>query len=626
MKKNMNITIYNKGRGALFLKPLSLLFILCSLLFSVALTSCLDTIILPEDKTVDEDFWKTKSDVSSMVNAAYSAMTTEDVMTRLIVWSGIRSDELIKTPSTTGTIADALEEMEAVNMQTTNMFAQWASIYNVINRCNIVLEKAEAVMLEDPNYTRPDFESDRCQMLALRSLCYFYLVRNFRDVPYITEAYMNSSQNTQVPQSAPAYIIDQLIETLEEVVANPNCLRSNSFTVNEWRRVGWFTRDAAMALLADVYLWRASVMHSTADYQKCADYCDLIIESKRQQHVRGRNEVEEKAYPLSDGNQAYRDIFVEQNAEESIFELQSTNNTGLCKRYYKVANNSSTEGGLKASNIFLTALSTQTALVTSSQSVFASQDLRYYGAVYRPKTTSDEYTHVRKMVATTSIAGKMDQLEARTEGRTYDNFNQNYIVYRLTDIMLMKAEAEVQLMRDQAVVPDASLSGNATSDEAVTQWNDSLRQDVYNLVEAVNTRSINQADQSAVGLKWSTYSGFDRQQMESFVMRERLRELCFEGKRWYDLLRYNYRHIDGVQYNSILADLAGDDGAGLPAIYDEMLKLATRSRGSDATAIQAKMQNEAYLYLPVPNSDINVCPLLRQNPAYKESNTYEKTY
>ena len=593
-------------------------------LMVIGLTSCLDTIILPEDKTVDEDFWKTKGDVSSMVNAAYAAMTAEDVMTRLVVWSGFRSDELVQTSTPTGTIPDALEEMGAVNMQTTNTFAQWGSIYNVINRCNIVLDRAEAVMLEDPNYTQSDYESDRCQMLALRSLCYFYLVRNYRDVPYITEAYMNSSQNTQVPQSAPAYIIDQLIETLEEVAANGNCLRSNSFTVNEWRRVGWFTRDGVMSLLADIYLWRASVMHSASDYQKCISYCDRIIESKREQHVRGRNEVELKAYPLADGNESYYDIFSAQNAEESIFELQSTANSGLCKYYFKCGTNTSTEGFLKASNIFLTALSTQTSLVTSSQSVFAQQDLRYYNAVYKPKSTSDDYTHVRKMVAQSGISTRpsSNDLENRSESRTFDGFNQNYIVYRLTDAMLMKAEAEVQLMRDMPVDAD----GKAIADEAVTVWNDSLRQEVFELVEAVNTRSINPADLNSAGLKYTTYSGFGRQQMETFVMRERLRELCFEGKRWYDLLRYNYRHVEGVQYNAILADIAGEDGAGLSPIYGEMLMLATRSRGTDATAIRAKMQNEASLYLPIPNSDINVCPLLKQNPAYKESSIYEKSY
>ena len=149
----------------------SLFVIHFSLFISVALTSCLDTIILPDDKTVDEDFWKTKEDVASMVNAAYAGLVNEDVMTRLIVWGGFRSDELVKGAVATGAIPDALEEIAAVNMQVTNTFATWAPFYSVINRCNIVLERAEAVMEEDTNYTESDFQSDRCQMLALRSLC-----------------------------------------------------------------------------------------------------------------------------------------------------------------------------------------------------------------------------------------------------------------------------------------------------------------------------------------------------------------------------------------------------------------------------------------------------------------------
>ena len=581
--------------------------------------SCLDTIILPEDKTVDEDFWKTKSDVASMVNAAYASLTSEDVMTRLIVWGGFRSDEYVRSTSLTGAIPDALEEIEAVNMQVTNMFASWSSIYSVINRCNIVLERAQAVMLEDPSYTESDYQSDRCQMLALRSLCYFYLVRNFRDVPYVTEAFMNSSQNTQIPQSSPEYIIGQLIETLEEVANNANCLRSNSYTTNEWRRVGWMTRDGVMALLADVYLWRASVMHSSSDYNNCIRYCSQVIESKKQQHVQGRNELEEKVYPLSDGNQAYRTIFVDQNAEESIFELQSTANVGLCKYLFKYSNNNSSEGYLKASNIFGSAAGAPTQI--GNTTVFAGQDLRYYAATFSG-ANGDESFNVRKMVSNVSLTSKNQQ--SRSTDRNFDNFDQNYIIYRLTDVMLMKAEALAQLMQETAA------EGETLSEEA-TAFNDSLRQEAFNLIEAVNTRSISQEDQKDYTMQWNTYKDYSKSQMETLVLQERLRELCFEGKRWYDLLRYAYRHMTGVQYNRILGEIAAEayansSSVNLPAIYDEMLQLATRARGTDASAIKAKMQNEAYLYLPIPNSDINVCPLLIQNPAYKSGSTYEKSY
>ena len=185
---------------------------------SMMLVSCLDTIILPDDKTVDEDFWKTKQHVSSMVNAAYAAMASNDVVGNLIIWGDYRGDEMLP-PSTNVKVSSttqALNEISAVNMQTTNQYGQWASLYNVINRCNIVLDRAEAVMQEDPNYTLGDYQVDRSQMLALRALCYFYLVRNFRDVPYVSESYMNSSQNMQVPQSAPATVLQNCINDLQE--------------------------------------------------------------------------------------------------------------------------------------------------------------------------------------------------------------------------------------------------------------------------------------------------------------------------------------------------------------------------------------------------------------------------
>ena len=65
-----------------------------TILASLAMVSCVDTVLLPDDKTVDQDFWKTKSDVNQMVQGAYKSMLSADVMSRLIVWGDFRSDEL----------------------------------------------------------------------------------------------------------------------------------------------------------------------------------------------------------------------------------------------------------------------------------------------------------------------------------------------------------------------------------------------------------------------------------------------------------------------------------------------------------------------------------------------------
>ena len=45
--------------------------IMCVACTTALFSSCLDTVILPDDITVGEDFWKKKSDVAKMVNAAY---------------------------------------------------------------------------------------------------------------------------------------------------------------------------------------------------------------------------------------------------------------------------------------------------------------------------------------------------------------------------------------------------------------------------------------------------------------------------------------------------------------------------------------------------------------------------
>ena len=55
--------------------------------------SCVDTVLLPDDKTVEEDFWQTKTDVEMMVNGAYSSMATANIQSLLVVWTS-RSDEL----------------------------------------------------------------------------------------------------------------------------------------------------------------------------------------------------------------------------------------------------------------------------------------------------------------------------------------------------------------------------------------------------------------------------------------------------------------------------------------------------------------------------------------------------
>ena len=91
-------------------------------------------------------------------------------------------------------------------------------------------------------------------------------------------------------------------------------------------------------------------------------------------------------------------------------------------------------------------------------------------------------------------------------------------------------------------------------------------------------------------------------------------------------MRYNYRHVEGVDYTTTLAE-QDERGKAPVSNYNSnaMMKLAVRKL-TNGDAVAAKMNNELKLYMPIPQSDLNVCPVLRQNPGYGSSDNYSKNY
>ena len=166
---------------------------------AVGLSSCTDFLtIYPTDRIVGENFWKSKSDVDQMVDGCYLSMLDADIQTRAIIWGAYRSDELVKLSDYNNT---TLDNISALNLLPTMGYCSWDKFYKVINNCSIVLNHAPDVMELDPEFTEGDYQVARAQMLALRSLCYFYLVRAFRDVPYISHSVEDDSQVEYLPQN-----------------------------------------------------------------------------------------------------------------------------------------------------------------------------------------------------------------------------------------------------------------------------------------------------------------------------------------------------------------------------------------------------------------------------------------
>lgn len=616
-------------------------------LAGILMTSCIDTEVLPNDVTIGEDFWQDADDVQYMVDGAYSGLTEIDVIERMIVWGGFRGDELnaLSDATVDNDTKTDLTYIKQGYMDYTNMYADWSAFYTVINRCNQVIERAPAVVEIDPAYTKGTLNVHLSQMKALRALCYFYLMRAFRDIPITPGAYFEDSQVDEIAQSAPKAVLDTLEKDLLEALETP--LAATGYT--DWRKVGYLNIEGIASILADVYLWRASMTHSAADYQNCITYCDLVIDSKNDNYVEedmGPNATE-KAWDnlIYDAESAYEEIFVNGNSDESIFEIQfssSVPNWGLQYLYWSWDSDHSsytnhTYGYMMASTIFGEELGGDNWVFADAGGYDGSYDARYYTSVYDGDDDDvTEFWPLKMCHYTGFNASTYNRFDNVTgtyshtrRGLTASESVQNWIVYRLSDIMLMKAEALVQLCSDSSDTATTDDDDDEETDEdededessTLSSSDESYLRQAFALVNEVNKRSMLISTITATDtLLFSSYSS--KSDMELLVLEERLRELCFEGKRYFDLMRYNYRHVD-ADITTILAD-QGTEAKSMLTNYSNMMTLMTRGMSSGITTAKAKMPTEPYLYFPIYEDELEVNTLLKQNPAYEADDTYVK--
>lgn len=583
----------------------------------LSLCSCTDFLtIYPTDKTVGENFWKNKDQVDQMVTGAYTGMISGSNIERFIMWGDYRSDVLRKTSALNNT---TLDNITNVDLYPSSGYNSWSSFYYVINTCNLVMNHAQDVLAVDPDYTEGDYQTTRAQMLGLRALCHFYLVRTFRDVPYVTKAYEKSDDLTLDGQLAPDSTLQLCINDLVE--AERGCYKYGTFAADDWRSVGLLSKDAINAILADVYLWRASLWSKTDKekaktyYQACIDYADKVIESHKrfyENNYKGSASSDNATAPyyLLSGNQAFYQNFVEGNSRESIFELQfdgTTNENNLVRQYfYKHLNTTSTYGMLAGTIAVGNTLGDEPTPSTQSASTSAlyqsANDYRYYDNSYGVNIGNASSFEIRKMVynqATTSSIPTNKQGYTYKQTRGFDNYKQNWIMYRITDVMLMKAEAETQLAGT-----DANKLKHA-----------------FLIVNAVNKRSL---DPLAVNKDSLVYKdNYDKQaKLELLCLQERGRELLYEGKRWYDLVRYSYRHMTGVDPTKTLYEI-DPKGSLYPTLDDADNEFKNILNAKYSTNI-LKFKNEAFLYWPILQQETKNNKLIHQNPVYVETQTSER--
>jgi hypothetical protein len=573
-------------------------------------TGCSDFLeVEPLNQIVFDKFWNEKADVDGIIAGCYSAMQDENIVKRMMIWGEFRSDNIA-----IGRNIDQDANLEKVlkeNIDAKKSYTKWEGFYNIINRCNTVIKYAPGVAAADLSYTQSELNANIAEMVGLRSLCYFYLIRAFRDVPFTREAYTDDTQKMDLPATKFEDVLDSLIYDLESVKGQAVKRYPTSKPLYQTGRI---SQDAIYAMLCEMYLWKK-------DYQNCIKYADLVIESKKLIAKELRSTAKYKnsssgntsqslerfnGFPLISGNissnyygNAYEKLFgyddyVDEYNQEIIFQLVFDDNplaSGMMSNqavstFY--GNNTNSIGLVAPADFILEEIASE---AFSSRTVFAPSnklvDARLYENCNQANSSINKFTTRSIEIDATRTEKVIPGYYSRYSDR---DVGSNWIIYRLTDIMLLKAEALTQQLQEG-------------STQEVIDYNTPILDQAFWLVNAVNKRSVCETTlvDTLVRSDYGTKS-----QMEKLVYQERQRELMFEGKRWFDLVRISQRE-GNTQTLTAAALLKASMGGSV--IANKLTKM-------DA------------IYWPYNYDELKVNLKLKQNPAFSsgENDSYAKNY
>ncbi|MDD3196383.1 MAG: RagB/SusD family nutrient uptake outer membrane protein [Paludibacter sp.] len=509
------------------------------------LTSCEEWLDLkPESEIILDEYWQSEADVESVLAACYRGLTEDGVVYRMMVWGELRSDNIDNGIPFHRDRYDMQRIIEG-DITANNAYAAWGSFYSVINYCNNLLYYAPEVVNRDINFSSSDLNRLRAEVLSLRALTYFYLTRTFKEVPLMLSA-VTDGDSTQynLPKATEAEILDQIVDDLLEAKKYARF----DFGSNRAYNKGRITLNAVNAILADVYLWRG-------DYSQCVAVCDEIISTPSLRLIPGQSMLTQ--------------VFYLGNSAESIFELQFDDNVQVNNAVRSLYGTSSLEIGefsfpaTLAYDEYNNSLGMYSPFMYRiSQNVIESEkDIRF----------NDFFTSSGGKYRIFKYSG-MTRSDSNIPGLSEYRFrynSANWIIYRLSDIILMKAEALVQLAR--------------ANDNSVSLQNQAVR-----LVNIPYLRS-NEGQDSLMLVNYPTIDD-----VEKLVLRERQRELLFEGKRWYDLVRFARREGSTSTMNQFV-------GYKNPA---STMNLGARTMDA--------------MYMPISQREIEANRKLKQNPFYED--------
>jgi hypothetical protein len=493
-----------------------------------------DITLLPQSAATVGTFFKTSKDITSAIAGMYGSFLQEMTGTgtgngNYFYWGEARSDNFNVGANTTFSVTEMLNNALTVNDAATD----WGGLYRTIARANLNIANIPSVAQYDNSVTSTVTNIAMAQCYAMRAECYFYIIRNWGAAPIWTEPYLDPTVSAVRPRQTVQKIIDSVIipDLTKAYAIMPKGQQATIWNINE---------GAICAILADVYMWRASAPVSATiggplggPIGGLADYNNAITWYKNLFLAHGPTNVAYAGTSAAnlESQATWKNVFLTPASSiEAIWSMNWDETVNGCA-----------------------------CIPVSIQT--SGNPLRVDPAIYVswPKITAD--TRVAKTFDPTLALGAAAQgqyllkyynvpTQAILTAQNALVYNVYLVMYRLGDVYLSYAEALAQTND----LPDA--------------------------LKYLNYIHVRAGLPAYTATQFTTISA-----MEDAILQERQYELFGEGKRWYDLVRTN--HVQTIM-NPILI------GRGVTTGFSDMNRVMWPISQTAINANNLLSQNASY--------------------------------
>ena len=554
---------------------------------SLTVTSCVDMNMVPKSQGNSESWYSTETELKMAVNEFYILGYWNKPLENSEQWT----DNFTYRNTNRSSFLDG-----TIQGQQYEIYTFWQQSYKLIARANSLLagvSRAQAVGVDTRQYEGEAYFARACKYGEL--ICYY------GDLPYL-DKYMTITEAEQQGRKPKEELIPLVYADFDKAI--------EYLPVSYGKNAVHFTKGAAYAMKArfalyfgdfDVAAKAAKACMDLGVYSLEPDYSKLFLQSTKTN--------DEKVFILP------RSI-----AADVILDLWFVNN-GLPRNAGGYAADTPS-WDLFASYLCTDGLPIDESPLFDSKNPFANRDPRctktivefgtvHCGFEYNPRPDVKTVTNIATGVSQNNQDNRAVQQYASYNGLVWkkaidDSWTENgkevesdYIIMRYADVLLMYAEAKIELN---------------DIDDSVLKAINTVRARAYG-VDATNT-SV-----------YPAVTARDQVALRKAVRIERRMELANEGLRYMDLIRwklaskalngYNYIMLQPTELLSQIVQKGLWFWPETPSIDDDGLVDFTAMFNAGQVARGAKriFPERQYLW-PIPTLDLELCPNLGNNEGY----------